>query len=171
MGRSMKTSVGRSLGAMLLLCLVGGCDRGTHPQQLGTPAPQFALDDGQQRVSLGSLRGQGVVLHFWATWCAPCIAELPSLEILQQELPQVKVLAVAFDEDSATYQAYLQRHPLPIETVLDARDAASQAFGTFRPPETYVIDRSGTIRRKFIGAQDWTSPEIVNELRQIARQT
>lgn len=152
----------------LMLSLAVGCDRGSHPGQLGTPAPEFALNDGQHAIDLRSLRGQVVVLNFWATWCAPCIAEMPSLEMLQQELPQVKVVAVAFDEDAPTYQAFLKRRPVPLFTVLDAKQSASAAYGTFRPPETYVIDKTGRIRRKFIGSQDWTSPEILDYLRQLS---
>ena len=150
--------------ALIVFLAATGCDRGDRPEQLGRPAPLFALNDGQHAVKLADLRGQVVVLNFWATWCAPCIAEMPSLEALQQ----VKVIGVAFDEDAATYQAYLARRPVPFLTVLDASGSAHASFGTFRPPETYVIDKVGVIRRKFIGAQDWTSPEIVAALRKLA---
>ena len=154
--------------AMVLATLLSGCDRGGHPDQLDTPAPLFALNDGQHSVDMRSLRGQVVVLNFWASWCAPCLEELPSLEALQEAMPEVKIVAVAFDEDAASYQHFLSRRPLPLLTVLDARQSASALYGTYRPPETYVIDKQGVIRRKFIGPQDWTSPEIVNSLRKLA---
>ena len=165
-----RSAIRRCSGALLLAfaALVSGCDRGDHPQQLDQQAPLFALNDGQHAVDLHQLRGQVVVLNFWATWCAPCLEELPSLEDLQQELPQVRVVAVAFDEDQASYQRYLGRHPVSLFTVLDARESANSLYGTFRPPETYVIDKQGVIRRKFIGPQEWTSPEIVDELRKLA---
>ena len=157
-------------GATLLtvVLFLAGCDRGDQPQQLGRSAPVFALDDGQHRIDLRNLRGQVVVLNFWASWCAPCIAEMPSLEALQQDLPQVRVVLVAFDEDASTYGSYLARHPLPLMTVLDTKQIANALYGTFRPPETYVIDKSGVIRHKYIGSQDWTSPEIENTLRRLA---
>ena len=165
-----RRAVRRGAGALLLVLagLVAGCDRGDHPEQLGRQAPLFALNDGQHAVDLRHLRGQVVVLNFWATWCAPCLEELPSLEDLQQQLPQVRVVAVAFDENQTSYQHYLDRHPVSLFTVLDARASANSLYGTFRPPETYVIDKQGVIRRKFIGPQDWTSPEIVDELRKLA---
>ena len=153
---------------MIGAALLGACDRGSLPEQLGRPAPQFAINDGRNGVNLHDLRGRVVVLNFWASWCAPCITEMPSLEALQQQLPQVKVIAVAFDEDAETYRAFLQRRPMALATVLDAAGTAHASFGTFRPPETYVIDKTGVIRRKFIGAQDWTSPEIVASLRKLA---
>lgn len=156
-----------ALGA-LVLTLAAGCDRGSHPGQIGTPAPVFSVNDGQHAVNLRNLRGHVVVLNFWATWCAPCIEELPSLEQLQQELPQVKVIAVATDEDAESYRAFLQRRPVPLFTVFDASNSSNALYGTFRFPETYVIDKNGVIRRKFIGPQDWTSPEIVDVLRHLA---
>ncbi len=154
--------------AAALLFALAGCDRNDRPQQLGSPAPTFALNDGQHAVDLRALRGHVVLLNFWASWCAPCIAEMPALEALQQQLPQVKVVAVAFDEDAASYQAFLQRRPTPLLTVLDEKSQANPLYGTFRPPETYIIDKAGNIQRKFIGPQDWTSPEIVNSLRKLA---
>lgn len=156
-------------GALLGLGFgLAGCDRGGHPEQLGRTAPMIAVNDGQHAVNLRDLRGQVVVLNFWASWCGPCIAEMPSLEALQREIPQVRVIGVAFDEDPATYNTYLSRHPVGFLSVLDAAGTAHASFGTFRPPETYVIDKSGVIRRKFVGMQDWMSPEIVASLRKLA---
>ena len=155
------------LAALSIACATG-CDRGGYPNQLGRPAPVFAINDGQHAVNLRDLRGQVVLLNFWATWCAPCIEELPSLELLQQQLPQVKVVAVATDEDAASYQAFLARRPIPLLTVFDAAQRSNTLYGTYRFPETYVIDKQGMIRRKYIGPQDWTSPEIVDALRKLA---
>ena len=150
---------------LFALLLAPGCDRSVQPEQLGRPAPQITVNDGQHALNLQNQRGHVVLLNFWATWCAPCIVEMPGLEALQQQLPQLRVIGVAFDEDAPTYQAYLARHPVSFFSVLDATGAAHTSFGTFRPPETYVIDKKGVIRRKFIGTQDWTSPEIVSSLR------
>lgn len=163
-----KPSLSGAAALLALLSLAAGCDRGDRPQQLGQPAPAVAITDGQQSLNLQNLRGHVVLLNFWASWCAPCIAEMPSLIALQQQLPEVKVVAVAFDQDQASYQSYLRLHPLPLITVLDVDGKAHISFGTFRPPETYIIDKTGTIRRKFIGAQDWTSPEIIASLRKLA---
>jgi cytochrome c biogenesis protein CcmG, thiol:disulfide interchange protein DsbE len=156
-----------ALLACLLLAAASGCDRGSRPEQLGRPAPLIAVNDGEHAVDLRALRGHVVLLNFWASWCGPCLAEMPGLAALQAQLPDVKVIGVAFDEDAATYQAYLARRPVPFLTVLDEKGTAHASFGTFRPPETYVIDKGGVIRRKFIGAQDWTSPEIVASLRKL----
>jgi len=119
-------------------------------------------------VSLSQYRGKVIVLNFWASWCAPCLAEWPSLEQLQQQFPNVVVVAVAFDTDPAEYRQYLSdNHLHNMTVVLDPTNRSNLAFGTDRPPETYIIDRNGTIRRKFIGAQDWSTPEIQDYLRNL----
>lgn len=147
---------------LLLSLAAGGCDTGNaHLGLLGKPAPTISVP-GQD---LSSLRGHVVVLNFWASWCAPCLLEFPSLAALQQTMPQVRVLAISFDRDPAAYAAFLRRHPFAFQTALDATGHANEAFGTTRPPETYILDKEGVVRRKFIGAQDWTDPEIEGYLR------
>jgi thiol-disulfide isomerase/thioredoxin len=145
-----------------------GCDRGEHPGQLGKAAPVFTVSDGEHTVNLASLRGHVVVLNFWASWCPPCLEELPSLNAMQQELPEVRVIGVSIDDDPAAYALFLRRHPAAFETVLDSQGKSNALYGTYRPPETYVIDRNGVVRRKFIGPQDWTSTEITNYLKKLS---
>jgi len=160
-------SVIRRIGGFVLLlslALAEGCDRGDHPRQIGKPAPDFTVVDGARTVQLSSYRGKVVVLNFWATWCAPCIEEIPYLNKLQQQMPQVVVLGVDMGEDDGSYRQFLADNRVGFLTIRDAQQHSNALYGTSRPPETYVIDRNGQIRRKFIGPQDWTSAEIVNYL-------
>jgi cytochrome c biogenesis protein CcmG, thiol:disulfide interchange protein DsbE len=162
----------RHLGYLVLLAaaLLNGCDRGDHPSQLSRKAPDFTIHDGTKTVKLDQYRGRVVVLNFWASWCAPCAEEFPSLIQLQQQLPGVVVLAVSFDEDADAYHQYvIDNHLSPITTVLDTSQQSNLAFGTTRPPETYIIDQQGVIRRKFIGAVDWTTPEIVHYIAHLSQ--
>ncbi len=152
---------------MLVLLLAAGCDRGDHPKQLDKPAPNFTVVDGSQRVELSKYRGKVVVLNFWASWCAPCIEEIPSLNQLQQEMPQLVVLAVSVDQDEAAYRRFLATHRVDFTTIRDGDQRSNALYGTFVFPDTYIIDRNGRIRRKFINAQDWTSPEILHYLAQL----
>jgi cytochrome c biogenesis protein CcmG, thiol:disulfide interchange protein DsbE len=166
-------STGRRISALLagaaFLLLTGtGCDRGSHPERIGTRAPMFALNDGEHTIDLNKLHGRVVVLNFWASWCAPCIEELPSLEQLQRDLPQVQIVAVSTDDDAAAYERFLKEHSVSLLTVRDADQRSNAMYGTSRFPETYVIDKNGMIRRKFIGPQEWTSPEILNYLKKLA---
>jgi cytochrome c biogenesis protein CcmG, thiol:disulfide interchange protein DsbE len=154
--------------ALLGCGLATGCDRDVHPRQIGRVAPVFAISDGQQSVDLAKLRGKVVILNFWATWCAPCIEEMPSLEALQSELPQVQVVSIASDEDFTTYQNYVAQHHVGLMTVFDQKQTSNVLYGSFRFPETYIIDKQGVIRRKLIGPQEFTSPEFVNYLKKLA---
>ncbi len=156
------------LAAAALLLSSAGCDRNGKPGQLGQPAPLFAVTDGQNAVDLTQLRGHVIVLSFWATWCAPCIEEMPSLQALQRQLPQVHVVAIASQQDPADYRAWIQRHPITILSIFDEQQKSNALYGSFRFPETYVIDKQGIVRRKFIGPQNWTSPEITDYLKKLA---
>ena len=152
---------------LLLLALsLAGCYRGTHPPRIGNPAPDFTIQDGATSVTLHNLREKVVVLNFWATWCPPCIQELPSLEQLQNKFKDrgVEVVGVSVDVDGKAYQQFLKDHKVDFLTVRDPDQKANSLYGTFKFPETYIIDRRGILRRKFIGAVDWNEPEIVDFL-------
>ena len=160
--------IGLLAAAALLIFATTGCDRGSHPEQLGTRAPMFAVNDGEHAVDLNKLHGHVVLLNFWASWCAPCLEELPSLEQLQRDMPQVQVVAVSTDDNAAAYERFLKEHSVSLLTVRDGEQRSNGMYGTSRFPETYIIDKNGMIRRKFIGPQEWTSPEIVNYLKKLA---
>ena len=146
------------------IALLAACNRGAHPAQTGKAAPDFTVSDGTTTVHLASYRGKVVLLNFWWSECAPCIEEIPSLLELHHQMPSLAILAVSIDEDQATYSRFLVRHHVDLITVRDPSESAAQLFHTDMWPETYLIDRNGIIRRKFVGAQDWTSPEIRNYL-------
>ena len=164
----MRRTLRSGLMTILGCALVAGCDRDARPRQIGNMAPVFALNDGQHSVNLASLRGKVVVLNFWASWCAPCIEEMPSLDALQRELPQIQVLAVDSDEEFTQYQNYIAQHHINLMTVFDQKQASNALYGSFRFPETYIIDKQGVVRRKLIGAQEFTSPEFVSYLKKLA---
>ena len=152
----------RFLNLLLLLplALATACSRGAHPAQTGKPAPDFTLTDGTSTVHLASYRGQVVLVNFWATWCGPCVVEMPSLLALHHQLPNLAILAISVDEDPEAYANFISRRHVDLITIRDPEQKAARLYHTDMWPETYVIDRKGIIRRKFIGAQDWTSPEI-----------
>jgi cytochrome c biogenesis protein CcmG/thiol:disulfide interchange protein DsbE len=147
--------------------LATGCDRGNHPGHVGSVAPQFVVSDGKNSADLSKLRGHVVVLNLWATWCAPCIEELPSLLEMQRKLPQVQVIAISMDEDGTTYDRFLQKNNVNLLTIRDPSQRVNAMYGTVQIPETYIIDRQGVLRRKFVSAQNWTSPEIIDYLNRL----
>lgn len=150
--------------AVSLALAATGCDRGSHPERLGKVAPVFTLSDGVQTLDLSKLRGRVVVLNLWATWCPPCVQELPSLLELQQKMPQLAVVGVSTDQDDGVYRRFLAQHHVTLTTVRDEDQRINALYGTVQLPETYIIDRTGVLRRKFIGPQVWTSPEVMHYL-------
>jgi len=152
------------INVMLGMLLAVGCDRGSRPGNIGKPAPHFALTNGTQTIDLSKLRGRVVVLNLWATFCAPCIEELPSLLELHKEMPDLAIVAVSMDQDPDVYHRFLIQHHVDVLTFRDEDQRINALYGTAQIPETYVIDRQGILRRKFVSAQDWTSPEITGYL-------
>lgn len=160
----------RSTCAALLLpfaLTLAACDRGSHPDRLDRPAPQFVINDGAHTVDLHTLRGRVVLVNLWASWCAPCVEELPSLLELHHQIPSLAIVAVSTDRDDVAYHRFLSQHRVDLLTVRDPDARINALYGTVQIPETYVIDRDGVLRRKFIGAQNWTSPELLRYLRQL----
>jgi cytochrome c biogenesis protein CcmG, thiol:disulfide interchange protein DsbE len=155
-----------SLLAIGLLAALIGCYSGNHPARIGSNAPDFTVKDSDHAVTLSQFRGQVVLLNFWATWCPPCIEETPSLVRMQARFKDkgVVVLAVSIDADDAAYHKFLKEYNVNMVTVRDESQKTPTLYGTFGWPETYVIDRQGVIRRKFVGPVDWTSPEITDYL-------
>lgn len=156
-------------GALLLMSwvLTSGCNRGTISDQIGRAAPVFSISDGQHSVALANFRGKVVVLNFWASWCPPCVEEMPALQALQQQMPQIQVIAIASGEDFSQYQQFLAQQHITLLTVLDRNQTSNKLYGSFKFPETYVIDPRGIIRRKLIGAQDFTNPGFERYLKKL----
>lgn len=145
---------------LIPLALVPACDRGAHPAQLDKPAPDFTLSDGTTSIHLASYRGRVVLLNFWASWCEPCVVEMPSLLELHHDQPDLAILAVSIDEDPDAYDRFITRRHVDLITIRDPAQTAAKLYHTTGWPETYVIDRRGVIRRKFVGPQDWSSTEV-----------
>ena len=150
----------------LVTLFLAGCYRGSRPPHIGAAAPDFTIQDADRKVSLNQLHGKIVVLNFWATWCPPCVDEMPSLVHMQQKMRSkgVEVLAVSVDADQSAYQKFLKDYNVNLLTVRDPDQKSNNLYGTFKFPETYIVDRQGILRRKFVGPIDWGQPEIVDYL-------
>ena len=148
--------------AGVFLLALAGCYSNSRPSRIGSNAPDFTVEN----VTLSGLHGQIVVLNFWATWCAPCVEEVPSLVEMQRRMKGkgVTVLAVSVDADEGAYQRFVKNHNVNLLTVRDPDQKSNSLYGTSVFPETFIIDRNGVVRRKFIGAVDWTEPEITDYL-------
>jgi cytochrome c biogenesis protein CcmG/thiol:disulfide interchange protein DsbE len=152
----------------LLILLLAGCNDQPKLRLIGNTAPDFTVKDSDHTVRLNDLRGKIVVLNFWTTWCGPCVEEMPSLERLQKNMgSKVIVLAVSTDDDNDAYHQFLKKYGIDFLTVNDQKKKSAELYGTTGQPETFIIDPSGVVRRKFIGPEDWTSPEIVEYLQKL----
>lgn len=134
------------------------------PQPLGVKAPDFERPDLEGvRHRLSALRGKVVMLNFWLTSCRPCVEEMPSIARLQRMLAHRRddfaLVTVSVDQEAKVVRAFLERHGFgSIPVLLDPDRKVPASFGTTKFPETYLIDRSGTIRHRFINKRDWDGP-------------
>jgi cytochrome c biogenesis protein CcmG, thiol:disulfide interchange protein DsbE len=134
----------------------------------GKTAEDFPLEIAGKPAHLSDYKGKVVVLNFWATWCPPCVEETPALNRLQKyiEARDGVILGVAADEDPAAYERFLRDQGVIFPTYRDPATKENHSpialeYGTSMYPETYVIDRHGKIARKFIGLQQWDSPDML----------
>jgi peroxiredoxin len=134
---------------------------------VGDRAPSFSIvtDKGRQ-VSAEDFGGKVLVLNFWATWCPPCIDEIPSLDAMAKQLAPkgVVVLGVSVDRNAAAYERFLKQARVSFLTARDPEARISASYGTFKYPETYVIDSRGRVRQKHIGPRNWLEPEILQSI-------
>ncbi|GIW40156.1 MAG: thioredoxin [Candidatus Binatia bacterium] len=137
----------------------------------GFPAPDFELEDlNGQKVRLSAFRGRVVLLNVWATWCAPCREEMPSMERLHRRFSRdgLTVLAVSQDEQGrTTVEPYVRELGLTFPVLLDPRGEVARKFGVTGYPESFVIDRDGKVVLHHVGFQDWSSPPAVEFFRRL----
>ena len=134
---------------------------------VGDTAPQFAItSDRGTKLSRTDFGGKLLVLNFWATWCPPCVNELPSLNAMARALAAkgIVVVGISIDQDEKAYKAFTQRFKLSFETARDPEANISSEYGTFKIPETYVITPDGKVVEKFISDRDWMEPALLKRL-------
>ena len=154
----------RSALRLAALACLAGCAPPRVPQ-IGQPLPEVALPDLEGRiVRLSDFRGKVVIVNFWASWCPPCLAEMPSLEKLYRALNAkgLEVVAISVDEDPSVIRAYRRDLGVTFPVLHDKGARVSHAFQTFKYPETYVVDRDGKLVMKMIGAVDWVEPLAIH---------
>jgi peroxiredoxin len=140
--------------------------RALNPQKMvaakvkpGDEAPDFSLKDASGKPwSLRALRGRPVLLNFWATWCPPCVEEMPSLENLSRRVgDSLTVVTVSLDEDWETVKKFFPRGTT-LSILLDSDKEVPKRYGTEKYPETFLIDSTGRLQHLFYQAK-WDSAE------------
>lgn len=167
----------------ILLALLGALGTGAYvmreelfPIDVGSRAPTFRARtvDGSNRVrTLEDYKGKVVVLNIWATWCKPCIVEMPSFERLHRQVADTNLVVVAISIDDlvgadSVYQ-FARGLGVTFDILLDSTHAIDRDFQVTGYPETFVIARDGIIRKKWIGPADWSSPANIALVRDLLR--
>lgn len=162
----LAVAVGVAVFAALLLS-----EAPPDPIRPGQPAPGFDLPllTGDASISLESLRGRVVLLNFWATWCAPCEAEMPAMQRLHAALagPDFELVAISVDTGREEVEKFRERLALSFPIALDPEKRISVQYQSYRYPESYLIDRDGRILSRYIGPRDWDSPAYVDRIRRV----
>jgi peroxiredoxin len=173
-------AAGRTLIAAALLGKLEGAARAedlldfSHLQMLSPPTPapdvSFLRTDGSA-LSLNAARGKGVVLNFWATWCPPCVAELPSLDRLAGTLAGSGIELWTVSEDlgenaAAKVRKFYDAHGIAhLPVLVDPHGQAADAFGNQGVPTTLLIDQAGMVRARFEGGTDWGEAAVAAKVR------
>ncbi len=136
-------------------------------QWVDRQAPNFELPDRQGNVhQLGDYHGEVVFLNFWASFCAPCREEMPSMEALVRQYQDrgMVMVAVSLDEGweeiDQFMDSFLPGQRSAMTVLLDDGESTAHRYGTEFLPETYIIDRDGRIVARFVGDYDWGKPEV-----------
>ncbi len=141
--------------------------------EVGYLAPEFSLINLEgNRVGLESFRGKVVLINFWATWCVPCLIEMPSLEKLYRRFRSqgFTVLAVSIDKAGGVKE-FIDERKLSFPVLLDKDETAERLYHSHTIPITYVVSRSGHITAKVDGAKNWASPETIEAIEFLLKKT
>ena len=135
---------------------------GVLPVAKETEAPDFTLPDlaGHAR-RLAGFRGQVILMNFWATWCAPCRAEMPAMERLYQQMKDdgFTIVAVNFGETAEQVKPFVEELRLTFPILLDREGQASRLYRVFSLPTTFLLDRHGALVGRAVGAREWDSAD------------
>ncbi len=144
------------------------------PVRVGLPAPDFTFPglDGN-KVSLSDYRGKVVFINIWATWCPPCVEEMPSMQKLYQKLKgeNFEILAVSIDSKGAKVVApFMKKYQLTFPALLDSMGTIKRIYKTTGVPESYIIAKDGILAKKVLGPLDWSQPDVLRLFRDLIQK-
>ena len=140
-------------------------------QKISTEKEEFTVYDLNRRsITLNSLMDNVVMINFWATWCAPCVEELPSLNNLAKHFPEKLVILAVSNETTDVIKNFLMAFPDFHPNFIPSNIGRAQMLATFNIrafPETYILDKNGKLIQKIIGPQKWDSQEWKNKIKKL----
>jgi thiol-disulfide isomerase/thioredoxin len=162
--RSVAGTFTRPLAVVGALALAAAAGAAELKAWTGGPTPPLVLQDlhGRTHSLADDYRGKVVLVNFWATWCEPCLAEMPSIERLRRSLADrpFAVLAVNLGEPLGRIERFLEKAPLGFPTLLDRNTAAATAWKARVVPASFLVGRDGRIRYVRYGELDWSSEPV-----------
>ena len=159
--------------AVALVLLAASALASAAPPVIGGPAPDFTLkSDSGRNVKLSELRGQVVMVNFWATWCAPCREEMPLLNQLYEQYRKVgfTLLAVNIDDDPAKARAMARKLGVSFPVLFDTDKRVSRLYDVAAMPSTLLIDRDGKLRYLHRGYVAGVEKKYQSQIRELLAQ-
>jgi thiol-disulfide isomerase/thioredoxin len=160
--------------AGIFLITLTACQSDKSTPQPTKQAPDFSLTSlSGQTVRLSEMRGKVVLLNFWATWCPPCREEVPSLARLANAMSnsEFQMITVAIDKEGRKAVDEFFRHAgVQLPTLIDSTGVVGKSYGITGVPETFIIDKQGLINKKVIGPIDWSQPDTIKYLQELANR-
>lgn len=172
----MKNSVAKKTLLALLLITTGIAQAASlKPYSGKINNPQVQLQDLSGNVhTLEQYKGQVVLVQFWATYCPPCVKEMPSMNKLQDKLAKAgvafKILAIDMAESKAEVEAFVKRIKPEFTILMDESGSSIQAWNVFAAPSNFLINKQGEIAYTLFGGVEWDSAEIIETITQLSQQ-
>lgn len=146
-------------------------DSPTGSLQFLSAAPELPIytRDGK-KIDLTREKDRVLIVHFWATWCPPCVEETPALSRFWETIKDrgdVSLYAISVDKDWKTVDNFLKKNPSAIPLFHDPGAATAKRFGSTQYPETYIVNRKGRVLFRVQGPVDWANPEVRSRIEQI----
>lgn len=133
--------------------------------EIGKTAPDFTFPDlNGRQVSLSEYRGKVVLVNIWATWCPPCVTEMPSMQRLYKRFKDqpFEILAISIDASGLeAVKPFMRELNLTFPALLDTAGSMRNVYGTKGVPESVIIDKNGVVAKKIIGPVEWDSPQLI----------
>ncbi len=137
----------------------------------GQPLPDFTLPDLQGNpVQLSTLRGKVVFVNIWATWCPPCVEEMPTIQQVYDRFHHrgLEVLAISIDTlEAQVVGPFMQRHHLTFPALLDPAARTERLYRISGVPESFIVDKRGRLVEKIVGPRDWSHPQMITRFERL----
>jgi len=156
----------RSLVILFTMCALTARIYALGPEWVGKPAPGFSLRtmDGTATLTLGQLRGQVVVVDFWASWCVPCKRSLPQLAAMEANHPGLRVIAINIDDERQKAVEFLRKNRIKLIALYDEKKDVVTTYDVPLMPSALIIDRKGVVRYVHVGYTDDDLDQFTREI-------